>query len=320
MWRALCFLLAGSSPAGAEPGSYHPDYVAPHSQLFARAGGETASRFDQVQVELDAASSALSQLDRDVALCGARADKSLKSYAAGLRKETAHSFHVLQAFVDVLTQDFEQTFGAALERALPAVEAEYEVSECKAQGVYALMGRNNCAGKDLNPLLAQRMDADEALKAAVEEILTVPWPQLELTGQPQAAIPITGQERVLRMAPLVEALYAQQVKAVQSRLEEAMEGVEAVMEESDDQDEKKKALAEGQALRALYEQEMAARGEVLMNALAKSLTKLEKKGAAGQVALCPNPEALGGCQGQDVTAELLPLLQADRRLVKTLAP
>jgi len=310
-------LLAGPLVAGAG-GFYHPDDVAAASALFGRASGASTRAFDAAQADLDRASRALVALDRNAALLGDRAPAGFADHVGARRRDGAAGRASVQSFVDGLAAGFEAAFGAALERALPAVSGGQPAVECRAGGSGpAIPGATRCPGQDLNAGLARAMDADAALQADVERLLTTPWPGFALPAAAQPVLPVTGSEAYLRLDAVAGALVGPAMAAIEADDRKAREPLEADLEEGDEAS-RRAALGEAKRLRTRYDAAMAALGVRLVDALAQALPRVVKRGAPAGVGLCPNPATLGGCPGRDVTEAVLPLLQADRKLGKAL--
>ncbi|MBN1336385.1 MAG: hypothetical protein JXB39_10530 [Deltaproteobacteria bacterium] len=315
-------LLVGPLVAAVN-GFYHPDDVAEASSLFGRAAAATGGAFEAAQADLDRASRALVALDRNAALLGSRAPDGFADYSLALRRDGARGLASVQSFVDALITAFEADFGAALQRALPGVAEGQPTVECRATmalpGGPVIPGRTHCPGRDLNAGLARAMDADPALQADVDRLLATPWPGFALSGVTQPVVPLTGVQAFLRMDAVVEALIAPRIAAIEAQDRAARTPLEADLEEGDET-ARGAAMEAAEALRVRYEAAMGALGGRLVDALAEALPRLEGQGAPEAVGLCPNPAALGGCPGQDVTDTVLPLLQADRRLGEALDP
>ena len=193
LFFSFLFLLAlRAGPSAAETAFYHPEDIRQLSQVFMAAQDRAARGADQTQAQLEAAGPVLVELDRDGTLVGGRAQPEFIQYAQDVRKQATGSFLRIQAFVDVFTDDFQATFEAAVERALPEVGAGLQVEQCKATGIHALLGHSQCEGQDLNAALAARLDEDPVLRAQVEEILAI------LTQQ--AVDDLIDRDKVVRRA------------------------------------------------------------------------------------------------------------------------
>lgn len=317
MLAAIPLLFCAASIAG-EPGYYHPDFVGPHSALFQKASAHVAERFEAIQGEMARVSPDLVALDQGAVLCARRAPEGFQSYAQELRRQSNGQTAQVQAFVDTLVDDFEVTFGGATDRVLDAATTGYDVKLCKAEGIHALMGRNQCEGTDVAPLIGQHMDRDAELMEDVDEIVALPWPSFEIEGRAQPVIPITGVGAYLDLGAVSDALIRDRIAESKARHAAALEDVEADIEEGDTQAVRAGALEKAQDYRAIYERDMTELGEGFFDAIQASLTRLQKKGAPSAVGVCANPSGLGGCSGEDVTEAVLPLLLADKKLLKAL--
>jgi hypothetical protein len=95
---------------------------------------------------------------------------------------------------------------------------------------------------------------------------------------------------------------------LEAGLERDLVSVQAKLE-SDSTDET--SLKAAWALRSAYEAAVGEQGAGLWLAMEKPLSK--KKQFLG---LCPNPAVFGGCPGEDLTEEVLAILQANRKFRK----
>ena len=318
MLVALPLLLHAVVSAG-QPGYYHPDFVGPHSVLFRQASEHVGVQFNVVQGDMARVSPDLVALDQNTALCAGRAPDPFLSYAAGLRREGAGQNAQVQAFVDTLVDDFEVTFGMAMERVLEQATAGYDVTLCKAEGIHAMMGRSQCEGTDLAPAIGALMDRDAELIEDVEEIVALSWPVFSIEGRAQPVIPVTGVGAYVDLQVLSDTLLTARIGEAKARHSAALEGIEADLEEGDTQAIRDAAFEKAQDYRHLYERELGELGEEFFGVLQATLLRLRKKGAPAAVGVCANPTGLGGCQGEDVTETLVPLLLADKKLMKAVA-
>jgi hypothetical protein len=308
-------LLLLSGFALAADAHYDPDQVAVSSELFLSLATQMGPWYEDLQNQMTRISMALEGLDAATLLVGTRTDSAAGTYAQGLRKQAAHQYLQVQRFADVLAEDTEQTFGQALDRALAdlGVDAEPCVASSGSfmepmQGMGS--GPSDCPGQDISMELAQRMDRDPSLRSAVAEIQGLDWPGFAVEGQIQPVIGLTGTERYIMLDAAARALIQDQLDVLEMQLEDQIAPFEDHLTEGAEGGEQ--ALTEAQAFRTSYEAAVAVEGERLLDALTKGLKK-----QAG-VGVCVNPEPLGGCEGNDVTAELLPGLVADKKVLKAL--
>ncbi len=298
------FLLALLLPLtswAARQGHYHPDEVAARSARFQELSQAFLPRFDALQGQLARAGEALQELERAVLLLGDRAPEGLRTWQEDLRRRAAHAHLTAQAHVDLVQQDAEQTFGRALQRALEALDDDWEVQECRRSPLPGPAAGPACPGEDLNDRLAKALDADPVLEAEVRDMLSVPWPEFQLEGAPQPAVPFTGEDGYIRLAAVAEALVGERIEAMADELDRRLAAVAGDLERAYD-------------LRAAWERDMAALGDTLLQAIERPLKRHDL-----EVALCANPPALGGCPGVDRTDEALALLVDDRRVRRALS-
>lgn len=316
---ALLPLVAGLllAPASAAPAAwYHPDQVAGQSTLFTNASAEILPAYQDVETALRQLSPPVEDLELASTLAAGSLSAADQAYALDVRKQAAALLLQAQARVDAVQEAYGRSFGAALERALAVEGKGKEVVECAGGGgIQAMMGpgRKPCVGEELNAALAARLDADATLKAEIDQANAQPWPEIALGGQPLVPLELTGSASYVQLAPLARKLWGERLTDRADDLDRALEPLEDALAAGDAQ-----ALAQAQGHRAAYDRKLAADGQVLLPLLGESLARL--KGGAGQdVGLCINPAGLGGCTGTDRSAELLPLLLADKKLAKALA-
>ena len=309
--------LAQAAPAAW----YSPDEVAAQSQVFAQSADALAPHFDEVQQQLARFGRGVEALDANLAMHGAVAPAELRYWSAKTRRSLTGQYMQIQRHVDLLQEDMSNTFGSALERQLKALAGQYDIKECARSGLGAMMGPNrsagrsggNCEGEDLNARLGKALDADAGLRKAAEEIAAIPWPGVGAEPHSEAPVSLTGTATWVD-AHRISRTFAD---AALDRRREALEDALAPMEDELDAGEAK-AVAEGQRLREAYEAGLAKDGEALRSALTGALERAAKKGGPKGVGLCLVPHELGSCEGQDVTAQVLPLLEGDRKFINEL--
>ena len=113
-----------------------------------------------------------------------------------------------------------------------------------------------------------------------------------------------GTGNYIRIAPLAEALLADQLAALDAQLERDMRPL--AMEMADPS-----VAAKATRLRQAYEADVAALGDTLFAAIAKAAKDAD-------LGLCANPPSLGGCNGQDVSKDQLPVLAQHKKVLKAL--
>ncbi|MCB9765511.1 MAG: hypothetical protein H6739_37400 [Alphaproteobacteria bacterium] len=302
--------LAGDAPAGY----YHPDRVAASSLTFARYAEALGPKFEEVQGTLARTGEDLAELEQALLLAGDRAPEGTRAWYEDQRRKLTHGYLRTQAHVSFLEEDSLATFSAAMERALADVGGPYSLTECAgATGIAAMTGpgrsgASKCEGVDLNDPIAKAMDADAALTKAVDEILGVEWPEVAPEPAPQPLIAITGTAEVVALAPLARALIGDKLDAHAAQFEAELAPLERGIESKDAE-----AIEAAAQVRARYEAAVTAEGQALLAALDKRAPKLNK-----ELALCVNPQSLGGCEGPAPSEALLNLLAQDKKLLKSL--
>ena len=296
----------------AEPAHYHPDRVAQSSQLFARYAEALGPSYETAQRTLTDDSLALERLERSVLLLGEQADAGLVTWAEEQRRTLTHQYLRTQAHISLLEEDSATIFTAALDQALAGYADRSPVECAGPSSVMALIGPGgrsasaSCEGESLNAALAAHIDGDAELNAAVDEILSIGWPELGLEPSEQATSALAGDEGYVQLHEIAE-LFDADLDRMADALEGKLRPFEDGIAEGD-----ASALEEAEAIRDRYELAMAQAGALVLEACAKAL----KKGPA--VAICANPEALGGCAGTDRTDEVLPVLAASKKVQKAL--
>lgn len=310
----LITLLLGTAMAGPAA-FYDPEAVASASTRFKSATDEVGPRFLAVEAQLRKLSPAVEDLELASALARDAIGKTGRTWASSTRTAAVEAHLRAQAQVDQVQNGYVQAFEAALTRALPTVGAGREVKECTGgTGMAAMMARKTpCVGDDLSAALAAKMDADPQLIADIAAIANLPWPEVSVPSQAQPVIPLTGSDGFIELAPLARALVADRLERRADNFDRAVapltEAVDAGQAE---------AIAEAQKARDAWERGLGSDGQVLLPLLQEAVARL-KKDAGLSVGLCANPAALGGCEGKDRTAELLPMLTADKKLTKAIA-
>lgn len=302
-------LLLVSAVFAASPAYYHPEDVAAKSASFAAAAESSGPAFDAAQSAVSALGRSLEDLDLGVALLGKAAPPELAQWSEATRRAGLAGYLQVQKHVDLLQEDYAKAFEAALDRALPRVSAGYDVVVCQARRSFGPAGASAsaCKGEDLNAALARALDADAALARELAAISAVPWPTPQAPSAAQPVVALSGTARWISASELARAFYKDRLIARKEVLEDAM----APLEEGVDAGEAD-AIAGAQALRDAWAADLAQDGDALRAAVTAALGRAH----ADDVGLCANPAVLGGCAGADVTRELLPVLEADKKLNK----
>ena len=314
----MLLVLAMSTAALAQEAAYyHPEQVAGHSVVFARAAEASAPQFQKAQSSISRYSKALEQLEIGVLVATSRLNNEAVTRAESLRREFMGTYMQTNAHVNLLQTDYDNVFTGALENALATGFENYTVTECGATGVAALTGRSNCKGIDINKSVATKIDADPQLSAAVDEINSIPWPEFSLEAEEQASIPLlggsTGDPQLVMTWLLTDAFMRDLINTHQDDLDRALSPLDEGLENNDPE-----SVAHAQALRKTYDEQVSADGAALLDAVEATLARLAKKNGLETVSLCVNPVELGGCSGTDQSLEIIQLLKADRKFTKSL--
>ena len=306
------FSVTTRSSAEAPSGHYHPDDIAGASKVFATAAESVGPRYDTASQQLQKVGKGLELLELGALTMGSRTPAELSEWMAAARRQATGEHMRLQRHVDLMGEDYGTEFGAALTRALAAEDPA--LVECGATGIAAMVGGKDCPGKDVNARIASVIDQDTTLQAAISSIDAIEWPTVSQPSKTWPASPLTGTEQWVQVGALFRALFPDRLQDHQDDLDRSLAGI---FENDELSREDKISAAKDQ--RERYATALAADGDVLFDALEEALTKGAKKGAPKSVGLCANAPSLGGCEGEDVTRDVLTFLGTDKRFTKATA-
>lgn len=307
----MILFLAASAALAAEPAYYHPDTIAKKSVVFAKSSDGIVPAFEERDKAADRAGALVHDLEIGVVMLGDTAPAPLVAWLASTRRQVGGDTVRLQKHVDLLGEDYSAVFTAAMDRALPSVGKGYEVVECGAAGVMAMMGHSDCKGTDLSAALAAAMDADAVLVKELADIAAVPWPTLDVPSAVQEPVALTGSTRWVSARAIYGTYAAQVIKARTDALDAE---VGPLLEEGTAE-----AIAKAKGFRETWQSQLSGDGARLRELVVAALQRAEKKGGPAQVAWCPNPIALGGCTGEDATEVVIKMLAADKKFAKDVA-
>lgn len=310
----MSILLLANTPVQAEEVAYYNyNEIAKSSKSFAAAGDATGPKYAQVDSTLQAQSQILSQLEYNNAYLE---NATLQTWTEYNQKRMIGYKYQVSKHVELISQDYDDEFTRAMERALAKINYKGTVEECaSAQGIQALMGATpSCQGKSLDKEIAALMDQDPQLQSALAEINNIPWPVSEVTPAAQSTISITGTENYIDVYAFstyfLQARIAGYKKTMESQIGEIIFDVE-----SGDPEAKKKA----EAYRTTYLSKVHADGVLLTNSIETySAKNASKNPLVASLGYCGNPQNLGGCEGKDVTTELIQSLKADKNWQKSM--
>jgi hypothetical protein len=172
-----------------------------------------------------------------------------------------------------------------------------------------------CVGDDLNQGIAQQMDADPVLKKAVDEILGVTWPDLDVPVEPAA--PIGGPERHVSINVVMRTGAEDALRAIDREDSDARFEFELSIREDASKEELTGYLEAARKVTATTAARRAEAAAGVMSAADAVMAKWADKGEPA-TGWCLQPAALGGCSGADVTYPLLPRILDDRKVLKAM--
>jgi hypothetical protein len=296
---------------------YDPGGVAAQSRAFADASAAVGPRYEAAEVALARYGAALEELELGVALAGSRVPAEQAAWATEARLQVTAQFLTLQKHVDLMAEDYERVFLAAVGRALAALPGGAEAVSCEPRRLMGRVVSSPCPGTDLTPRVAAAVDQDAALLRALQEIAEVPWPEVGVAPRAFAPLPLEGAPAApdhLHLAPLVRALAPEALARRKDAMADATLAAEAAVEQQD-----AATLAALQGAKQSWLAALGRDGDAILAVLPDALARAGKAGASAAVGLCVNPALLGGCTGADRSAALTPVLQADKKVQKAVA-
>jgi hypothetical protein len=322
MWLVLAQI---SAALGAAPtGYWHPDDLAPRSTLFVSASERLQASYGERERAISTLSAALRNYRTALDLLGAAAPAAERDRLERLEHDYQRQYAVVQAFADDLVTAFDGAFQVSVDRAVAAaggaVECEATISSGpNIPGIPSRRSANPaCHGEDLNAALAAAVDADPALKSAIDELLARPWPEVALAPEPQAPIVAAGAPapaaRWLSVHDLMTAGARDALQGIDLRDDEARDAIHARLEEGASTAELKALEPEAERIEAAT---AAVRAELAAPVLAASNAAMAKWKGDPATGWCANPTALGGCTGEDASRDLVGRLIDDKKVAKT---
>lgn len=314
--------VAFAQPAEAEPtGHYHPEDIAPLSELFVSASEQLSGLSDARSRELQQLARALQHYREALDLLGDRAPLGELERLGDLEQDFHRQEATLQQFADVLVEDFSGAMIEAMEEAASAHGPAHRCLARIAEGprVPGMPGRTKpnpeCRGEDLNATIAAAMDANADLSAAVEEVLQRPWPEIEIASEPQAPIEATDAPaaRWILVHDLMMAGAADALRDITRADDEARTEIEAALEQSTpDLEALKTRVAQ------IEDATTQRRADLALPLLDLAASRSLRWKGEPAIGWCANPRVLGACTGQDASADLVSRLLEDRKFAKAL--
>ena len=309
----MMYLILTTFMASAEPsdkGYYNETEISKASTLFAEAAKVSAPQFAKAESSIREHAGIIKQMETNIAILN---DTELKVWFTQNQKYMIGYRMQVSKHASMLTADYDKEFSEAMNRAIAGLEFDGTLEICEAQAIHAMMGSApKCDGTSFSKTLAKTMDEDEALQSAIGSINSVAWPTVTISAQSMPIVEVTGADGYINLHVFVEQMMNQRMQQHQRWLEQQNDSLIEGLEMGD-----KEAFKKAEANRNLYLNRLSADGEVLFIALQKYADKRGKKNpVVASVGFCGNIKALGGCQGVDVTDEVIALLKSDRYWVK----
>ena len=313
--ESTVLVLLSLAALAAPTGHYYPAEIAAQSALYARAAEQAGGTFEARSAEASTRAAALLEYELGLDLLGDRAPAAERVAHAALEQQYNRELATVEAFANVLMEDFDTEFTAAMARALEAHPGEEQ--ECAGQvpvgraipGIPQRTQDNpDCVGEPLSATLAAAMDADPALATALEEILAIEWPVFSEVSEASAPI---GAGDWASVTAVVRLKAADELVRIDREDELARTEFAAAVEEGATQEQLEAMVADAHALDA---RTASLRADVGGPVLDLAEARLGRHGAAP--AWCARPPALGGCTGADRTRETVEILKADRKFLR----
>jgi hypothetical protein len=308
MYLILSTSLAFSEPS--EKGYYNETEISKASTLFAEAAKVSAPQFAKAESTIRNHASIIASMETNTALLN---DESLNSwFEQNQRYMLGYRMQVSQ-HASMLTEDYDKEFTAAMNRAIEGLGFEGTLEICEAQAIHAMMGTApKCDGTSFSTELANTMDNDATLQEALKSINDIPWPTPNVSPESQAIIQVTGDAGYVDLTIFVEQMMGLRMKQHKLWLESQNDSLIEAIEMGD-----KEAVQKAENNRKQYLERLSNDGEILVNTLEQYAKKKSGKHPVVQsVGFCGNIEALGGCNGENVTAEVIETLKSDRYWAK----
>ena len=156
---------------------------------------------------------------------------------------------------------------------------------------------NSCKGTDISESIAQKLDANEELKAGIDEVMARTWPTTSLPSKQFATIELTGTDYFISLDVFAQSLFGKKIAGHHRWYEQQYQKLDT------DSQQGKEAAKE---LYQNFKSKMQLDKNTIEKAL-KALIKKRKKKDPRYLSLgyCGNPAKLGGCTGKDITQDVL---------------
>ena len=308
----LCNLLLTQFAIAGTPAHYSPLEITKQSERFAQSAEVSAPKMQLHQREMRQINKSLIELSLNAELLSLT---DADHWAQVERAQIKRTFYESNTFIDAMQIDYNHAYLESMNRAITPYKATHSVVECSVSRVAQMAGKSaQCVGQDLTPALVEYMDSDKILDAALKEIEARPWPALKAPQAQMAVIPITGSEFSISPSKITSALLTERLDEIKNDFEDAIAPIESAIDSGSTD-----AIEAAKAHRKAYETEMTKLGSQVSLAVQIALSKSSKKEKKwGNIGYCAQPIAFGGCGTQDVSAEVIALIQGNKKAMRAL--
>ena len=334
-------------PASADETFFSMSRLQAESKLFGRISAQSQGEQERVQREVVTTGKALDGFGDSLVAAQLRtgdrpAAASERHGALAARFDL--DWQALNTFVDGVVTDTDRAFVESLQRQVAVLEEREGITlgACEPpQGVLGMvMGESDCAGTDYTDHLVALLDEDPALVAAVEDVVSRPWPAMRPEREPMGAlslaegIPLDGEPSWIDLGSVVrkgdgldvmllaiEGAYRESGREV-ARAQEAMAINIALAEAGDEslaaeiEAQRAEVTRASEVLTGWRERASGEAMALIWELAAGQAGPLAKELGADEIGVCLQPRDLGACRGVDVSAEVASFLASQKKAVK----
>jgi hypothetical protein len=319
-------------PPPAELAHYVPADVAAGAHTFVDALAMLDRTYGDKRIAADLTVEALDSYERALQVVGDRITQADIERYVTLRQQNSHVAFEFSRSFPTRHGAIDAAFGAAVMRAVKAESAKYAgIHECNGppetlwNQARTTRPASGCEGVDISAALAADADADAALQSEMSGVLLLNWNAGELPAEPQ---PINTPRWIsldaLMDAAAHDALAAliDREKAAEAEMHaEARDQASVLAGElfgTTDVQAKLDAIRNpNDKIKAKSVADRAAIAKPILDAVDATLAAWQRHGEPA-TGLCLNPPQLGGCVGEDATAELVPRLLKEKKVADSL--
>lgn len=305
------FLSFQINTAQAEESYYSHNAIAQHSKLYSESSKVSIPKNTEATAIMSKHNQILKEMEYSVATLNQ--DVLTQSYAENQKAILEYRLKT-QTHIQNIVQAYDAAFVNAMNQAITDLAFE-NLSLCEGNAIQAMMGAGpSCSGTEVSMQIAAKMDQNSELKDALDGINELAWPQANLQITAQPVLPITGTEYYVDVYEFGSYLLNEQLIAHQKEYQANLNGIMLELETGDEQ-----AIETAKKFREAYLTTLTADGEKLRIALESyALKNAPKDPRLSQIGFCGNVSELGGCQGTDLTKEMIQSLQDNKKWQKAL--